>query len=94
MSKSRLRKPVALLLTFALTLALGWWLYQRATHIYTDDARVAANMIAVSSKAPGWVVDFPISQGEKLAKNQLMLQVDQRETELRTRELETHLRSV
>lgn len=94
MTKSPLRKPIALLLALATLIALAWWLYQRATHIYTDDARIAANMIAISSKAPGWVVDFPISQGQTLEKNQLLLQVDQRETELRTQELATQSRSV
>lgn len=94
MTSSRLRKPVALLLLVALLIVTSWWLYQRATHVYTNDARVAANMIAISSKVPGWVVNFPVGQGQKLAKNDLIMAVDTREAKLKTQELEAQLQSV
>ena len=85
------RHPGALALTAAVTALLCFWLWQRYTHVNTDDARIAASMVSVSSKAAGRLVEFPVSSGDVLKRGQLIGQLDARDIELRTRELESQL---
>lgn len=55
------QKPLAALAIAILALATGYWLYQRHTHVFSEDARIATRMIEVSTRTAGQVMDFPIS---------------------------------
>lgn len=90
-SSSAYRNRAIAIFAAGLLFALGYWLWQRHTHVYTDDARVAANMLSVSSKSAGRLTGFPLSSGDVLKKGQLVAQLDAREAGLRVRELEAQL---
>ncbi len=70
------------------------WLYWQFTHVMLDDARVAADMIVMASRVPGWVMDVPVTAGDTVAKGALLVQVDSRDQELAVRELEARLASL
>jgi membrane fusion protein (multidrug efflux system) len=84
----RLASVLALALAVAAT---AWWLYQRWTHVYTDDARIATHLIEVSTKAAGQVTQFDITQGDRLEAGQLIAQIDDRAARLGLQELEASL---
>ncbi len=84
------RVLIALVMLLVLGL-LGYWLYQRSTHVYSDDARIAATMINASSKIGGWVVEFPVSRGDRLEPGDLIAVMDSRETGLIHRQLQARL---
>lgn len=71
--------------------AAAYWAYQRVNYVYSDDARIAADMIDISSKVSGWLVDFPVSSGDLLQKNDVLAVIDSRETLLKLQELESHI---
>ena len=75
------------------TLSLRW-LYWQFTHVMLDDARVAADMIVMASRVPGWVLEVPVSAGDTVPKGALLVQVDNRDQELSVRELEARLDSL
>lgn len=87
-------KKLALWLTVAaLFLAGAYWLQQRATHVYSDDARIASDMIEVSAKLAGQIVNFPVREGDSLKVGDLIAQIDDREARLVLAELEAELMS-
>ena len=44
----------------------GRELYLRFTHIYEYDARVTADIVTISSRADGWVVEMPAREGARV----------------------------
>jgi membrane fusion protein (multidrug efflux system) len=83
----------ALLLAAGLGLA-GHWLLRIYTHAYVDDARIAADMIAIASRVPGWVREVTVVAGDQAAAGAVVIRIDSRESELAVAELEARLASL
>ena len=83
----------AMILTGALVLLAlgGYWVQQRATHVYSDDARIASRMIEVSAEAAGQLVLFPVEQGQILDAGDLIAQIDDSEARFVLAELRAEL---
>ena len=64
------------------------WIKHRANHVFETDARIAAEMISISSRVGGWVVKRPIAQGDRIEVGALLVKVDSREAEQKLKELE------
>jgi len=60
----------------------GHWLYQRATHVYIDDARIDGEVITLSSRVSGWITELPVIEGDEVKKGQLLVRVDERDSAL------------
>lgn len=58
------------------------WLHWQFTHVVLDDARVGSDMTTLSSRAPGWVRDIPVSPGDRVARGTLLAQMDARDAAL------------
>ena len=87
------QRPLAALAIAILAVATAYWLYQRHTHVFSEDARIATRMIEVSTRTAGQVMDFPVSQGDQLEPGMLIAQIDDRTARLSLRELEAQLQS-
>jgi membrane fusion protein, multidrug efflux system len=77
-----------------LVIATAYWLHQRHTHVFSEDARIATSMIEVSAKMAGQVLEFPVSQGDRLVPGSLIAQIDDRAGRLTLQELEAQYRSM
>ncbi len=96
-TKPRQRRWRLAALALALLLILGAggrWLHWQFTHIVLDDARVAADMVVLASRVPGWVQALPVSAGDTLAPGALLVQVDAREAALVVEELEARIAGI
>ena len=82
------RNRLILVLAVVAGAAFAWWVYQRWTHVYTEDARVATHMIEVSTRAAGQVERFAVGQGSRLEPGALIAQIDDRSARLTLQELE------
>ncbi len=96
----RLRLPLGPR-TFAILgiilLALAWGgreLYLRLTHIYEYDARVTADIVTISSRADGWVVDVPVREGMRVAAGDIVARIDDRAARLRADALRAQIEGV
>ena len=69
---------VALLL--GLCALLAWWVLDRWSHVYIDDARIAANVVTVSSEVSGRVIELPVVAGDHVVKGQLLATIDSADT--------------
>jgi membrane fusion protein (multidrug efflux system) len=98
---SRLRpfflRPRILAVAVVAALALiyaGREVYLRFTHVYEYDARVMADIVTVSSRADGWVVELPALEGKKVSPNDVIVRIDDRVSKLRTDALKTQMQSI
>ena len=86
-SEGRSRRHIMLPAGLILAVLVGWWLYQRWTHVSTEDARIASSMIEISSSTSGLLMEFPISSGDALTPGDLIAQLDDRSARLELQEL-------
>jgi membrane fusion protein (multidrug efflux system) len=79
-----------LLVALLTVLATGWgawWLYDRLTNVYILDARVASDMLLLSSRVPGWIIDLPVTESQTVTEGESLLRVDDRAAKARLGEL-------
>jgi membrane fusion protein (multidrug efflux system) len=72
----------------------GREIYLRFTHIYEYDARVTADIVTISSRADGWVVDMPVREGMRVAAGQVVAKVDDRAAKLKSDALRAQIEGV
>jgi membrane fusion protein (multidrug efflux system) len=92
--RRRLRQAGAAVLALGLLGAAGAYLHRHFTHIVVDDARVAADMIAIASRVPGWVREVNVIAGDRAAAGAVVIRIDSREAALAVAELEARLASL
>ncbi len=84
------RLAVAGLLLAALAGA-AWFTHRFLTQVVVDDARVAADMVTVASRVPGWVTEVRVIAGDQAGRGEVLVRIDGREQELLLRELEARI---
>jgi len=87
------RRKVFLFLLVAVVIAgtAGTYYYIRYknTHISTDDAFVAGRIHVIAAKIPGTVKNLPIKDNQYVKKDELLLEIDERDYDVRVREAES-----
>ncbi|HEX7115664.1 MAG TPA: HlyD family secretion protein [Steroidobacter sp.] len=73
---------------------VGAWLTSRASHIYVNDSRIAAHVIAVSSEVSGKVTAIPVLPGDRVSRGDLLAAVDTSEATLQLRELDARIAGI
>ena len=70
----------------------GTWgaleVHHRLTHVFEYDARISGDLITISSRVAGWVTDVAITEGDTVEQNQVLFQVDDRESKLKLNEMD------
>ena len=90
----RLRLAAALTAGLALIAGAGHWIYRHFTHVIVDDARIAADMIALASRVPGWVMELPVIAGDEPHQGALLIRIDSRDSALTLQELDARLANI
>jgi membrane fusion protein (multidrug efflux system) len=57
--------------------------YLRFTHIYEYDARATADIVTISSRADGWIVDMPALEGAHVGQGDVVVNIDDRASKLK-----------
>ena len=81
----------------AMLIVLGagaWWLYQQFTHVFVTDARIAADIVALSSREPGWITNVEVIEGEAARKDGVLVRIDDRESRLLIQELDAQIAGI
>jgi membrane fusion protein (multidrug efflux system) len=81
-----LLRPRSFVIAAVLLVALAYGgreLYMRFTHVYEYDARVSADIVTVSSRADGWVIEMAVREGMKVEAGQVLVRIDDRVARLR-----------
>ena len=84
---------VGVLLVMALIYG-GRELHLRLTHVYEYDARVTADIVTVSSRADGWIVDLAVREGQRVEAGQTLVKIDDRIAKLRVDGLRAQIEGI
>jgi membrane fusion protein, multidrug efflux system len=84
---------VAVIVLLALAYG-GRELYLRLTHVYEYDARVTADIVTVSSRADGWVVDLAVREGQRIKAGDVLIRIDDRAAKLKSDALKAQIEGV
>jgi membrane fusion protein (multidrug efflux system) len=76
--RQRLRLPLMLAGPIVVLLAAGWWYLTSGRYVSTDDAYVQAARTMISADISGRVVAVAVRDNERVAKGQLLFQIDDR----------------
>ena len=72
----------------------GYEVYLRSTHVYETDARISADIVTMSSRAEGWLVEVPVREGMRVEANQVVARIDDRTAKLRAEALRAQIQSI
>jgi membrane fusion protein (multidrug efflux system) len=92
-----LLRPRFLAIGIGLLVALAYGgreLHLRLTHVYEYDARVTADIVTVSSRADGWIVDLAVREGQRVQAGQTLVKIDDRTAKLRVDGLRAQIEGV
>lgn len=72
-------------------IAISAWVYDRSHTVAISDARIASNVIVISSNRSGWIAEFAVSSGDHISAGDLLVQIDDRAAKLTIQELEIEI---
>lgn len=75
----RLRLALTAVLVVAAGVVAARWIVERWSHVFVDDARIAANLVTVSSEVSGRVTAVPVIAGDTVKKGQLLAGIDRKQ---------------
>ncbi len=90
-ARRRLRVAAAGTALLAVLAGAGTWVHRQVTTVFVDDARIAADMVTLASRLPGWVTEVSVIAGDAGRAGAMLLRLDSREAELTLREIEARL---
>ncbi len=73
------------------TLAISWWAYERSNTVAISDARIASNVIIISSNRSGWISEFAVNGGQQVNAGDLLVQIDDRAAKLAIEEMQIQI---
>jgi membrane fusion protein (multidrug efflux system) len=90
-------RPRFIAIAAALLAAIAYGAYEgylRFTHVYEYDARATADIVTISSRAEGWVVEMPALEGTRVDEGQVVVRIDDRIAKLRVESLKAQIEGV
>jgi membrane fusion protein (multidrug efflux system) len=93
-AKRRLARLVPLVVATGVLAGIAYWLYGHWTGITIYDARVTADVVAISSRVNGWVVGIDVEEAQRIERGQVLVRVDGRESQLKIREIDARIASL
>ena len=82
MTSQRWTTLLAALIVVATAAGVGIWWWHSAGYVSTDDARVKAEIVAMSAELTGKIVSLDKEEGDVVARNDILATLDRRELEI------------
>ncbi len=57
----------------------SYFIYQHLIYIETDNAQIEAPTVMLAAKIPGYIIDVRVTEGQKVKKDDLLVQIDSRD---------------
>ena len=91
-------RPLRYLVMAAIALVVAGWGYteisSRLTHVYEYDARITTDLVTVSSKREGQLVELTVKEGQMVKAGTVLARLDSRIQELEAKAIEARLKSL
>lgn len=91
--RTRLRRAFYISAALVVLALAARFAHFRLTHVVLTDARVAAEMISVASRAPGWLAARAVQEGDVVRRGQVLAELYAQNASLTTSAQEASLRS-
>ncbi|HKK30292.1 MAG TPA: biotin/lipoyl-binding protein, partial [Alphaproteobacteria bacterium] len=82
----------------AVAVAAGIWGFReisaRLTHVYEYDARIATDLVTVSSKREGQLVSLNVEEGDRVERGDILAQLDDRIPRLEAEAIQARLKTL
>lgn len=92
---SKRRPKILIWVGVATVLAMAYFgiveVHKRIAFILEEDARIGADLVTVSSRVAGWITEMPVIEGDTVQDGTVIVQVDDRESQVFLNELEAQL---
>lgn len=82
MTSQRWTTLLAALIVVATAAGVGVWWWHSAGYVSTDDARVKAEIVAMSAELTGKILSLDKEEGDVVARNDILATLDRRELEI------------
>lgn len=66
-------------------------IHKRIAFIFEEDARIEADLVTISSRVAGWITEMPVIEGDTVQEGTVIVQVDDRASQVLLNELEAQL---
>lgn len=73
------RKKLFIGLGIIVTAGVAYFLYEHLSFVKTDNAQVEAHTLLLSAKIPGYIREVNVSDGQKVKKGDVLVQIDDRD---------------
>ena len=93
-ARAVVRGAVVLIVALLLLAWVGNWAFNQWAKVTETDARITTDQIAVSSRISGWVTELPVTEGDRIAVNELLVAIDARDAKLQLDELDARLLAI
>ena len=90
-------RPRIIAIAAVLLLAVAYGgreLYLRLTHVYEYDARVTADIVTISSRADGWIVEMPALEGVRVKAGDVVVRIDDKASKLKVDSIRAQIEGV
>jgi len=81
--------PTTALLAVLGAFAYWWWL--TSGYVTTDDARIKADIVAISAELSGRIASLTKTEGDRVARDEVLATLDRRELEIQIQQAEAEL---
>lgn len=88
------RKKILSAVIPVVVLALSYFVYQYMMYVSTDNAQVEAHTIMLAPKVGGFVKSVKVIEGQKVAKGDVLIEIDSRDFENNLRQVQGELTSL
>jgi membrane fusion protein (multidrug efflux system) len=71
--------------------AFGFWWWITSGYVITDDARIKADIVAISAELTGKIDSLTKTEGDRVARDEVLATLDRRELEIQVQQAEAEL---
>jgi membrane fusion protein (multidrug efflux system) len=91
MIAQRWKSLLVFIVIAAALVGFGWWWWITSGYVSTDDARIKADIVAVSAELTAKVMTLSKREGDRVERDEVLATLDRRELEIRIQQAEAEL---
>lgn len=94
MAKNNTRTRILSVVGTLAVLGALYFLYQYITYVTTDNAQIEAHALMLAPKVPGYVTTVKVVEGQKVKKDDLLVEIDDRDYQNTLKQVQGELTSI
>jgi len=88
------KKKIIIVAATVVTLLVGYLTYEHFAFVTTDNAQLFGHSLMLAPKVPGYITAVNVSEGQKVSKGEVLIQIDERDYENNLKQAKGELASI